>query len=54
MQVLGIDAKSEGINRAVKLIVRSAYGFRSPENQRLRTRGVTNGVTVPDQVGSPH
>jgi transposase len=41
------NAKSEGVNRAVKLAARSAYGFRNPENQRLRTRGVTNKVTVP-------
>ena len=41
------NAKSEGINRAVKLAARNAYGFRNPENQRLRTRCVTNKVTVP-------
>jgi transposase len=41
------NAKSEGINRAVKLAARNAYGFRNPENQRLRTRSVTNKVTVP-------
>ncbi|GGU35590.1 transposase [Lentzea flava] len=41
------NAKSEGINRAVKLAARNAYGFRNPENQRLRTRSVTNNVTVP-------
>jgi transposase len=36
------NAKSEGINRAVKLAARNTYGFRNPENQRLRTRSVTN------------
>jgi transposase len=41
------NAKSEGINRAVKLAARNAYGFRNPENQRLRTRSVTSKVTVP-------
>jgi transposase len=41
------NAKSEGINRAVKLAARNAYGFRNPENQRLRTRSVTNKVTMP-------
>lgn len=41
------NAKSEGINRAVKLVARNAYGFRNPENQRLRTRSVTSKVTVP-------
>lgn len=41
------NAKSEGINRAVKLAARNAYGLRNPENQRLRTRTVTNKVTVP-------
>lgn len=41
------NAKSEGINRAVKLAARNAYGFRNPENQRLRTRTVTNKATVP-------
>lgn len=41
------NARSEGINRAVKLAARNAYGFRNSENQRLRTRCVTNRVTVP-------
>ncbi|MFC0438126.1 transposase [Kutzneria buriramensis] len=44
------NAKSEGINRAVKLAARNAYGFRDPKNQRLRTRSVTSKVTVPGQV----
>jgi len=35
------NAKSEGINRVVKLTARNAYGFRNPDNQRLRTRCVT-------------
>ena len=41
------NVKSEGINYAVKLAVRNAYGFRNPENQRLRARSVTSRVTVP-------
>jgi transposase len=35
------NAKSEGINRVIKLAARNAYGFRNPANQRLRTRCVT-------------
>jgi transposase len=35
------NAASEGTNRVVKLTARCAYGFRNPENQRLRTRCVT-------------
>jgi transposase len=35
------NAASEGINRVVKLAARCAYGFRNPDNQRLRTRCVT-------------
>jgi transposase len=35
------NAKSEGVNRVVKLVARNAYGFRNPTNQRLRTRCVT-------------
>jgi transposase len=35
------NAASEGINRTVKLAARCAYGFRNPDNQRLRTRCVT-------------
>ncbi|MFE4824696.1 ISL3 family transposase [Streptomyces sp. NPDC056704] len=35
------NAKSEGINRVIKLIARNAFGFRNPANQRLRTRCVT-------------
>ena len=31
------NAASEGINRVVKLEARTAYGFRNPANQRLRT-----------------
>ncbi|MFD8001347.1 transposase [Streptomyces mirabilis] len=32
---------SEGTNRVIKTIARDAYGFRSPGNQRLRTRCAT-------------
>jgi hypothetical protein len=32
------NAKSEGINRVIKLEARNAYGFRNPHNQRLRSR----------------
>ncbi|MCH0567526.1 transposase [Streptomyces sp. MUM 2J] len=35
------NAKSEGINRVIKLVGRAAHGFRNPTNQRLRTRCVT-------------
>ncbi|WP_159054720.1 transposase [Streptomyces dysideae] len=35
------NAKSEGINRMIKLAGRPADGFRNPTNQRLRTRCVT-------------
>ncbi|MGW1047121.1 transposase [Streptomyces sp. NPDC002547] len=34
------NAKSEGINRVIKLVARAAFGFRNAENQRLRTRCV--------------
>jgi len=35
------NAKSEGYNRVVKLDARNAFGYRNPENQRLRTRCAT-------------
>jgi transposase len=35
------NAKSEGYNRVVKLDARNAYGYRNPENQRLRSRCAT-------------
>ncbi|MEH0420049.1 ISL3 family transposase [Streptomyces sp. B21-083] len=35
------NAKSEGINRVIKLVARAAFGFRNAANQRLRTRCVT-------------
>ncbi|MGN9841775.1 transposase [Nonomuraea sp. H19] len=35
------NAGSEGTNRAIKTTARDAYGFRNPENQRLRTRCAT-------------
>jgi transposase len=35
------NAGSEGTNRVIKTIGRDAYGFRNPENQRLRTRCAT-------------
>jgi transposase len=35
------NAKSEGVDRVVKLVARNAFGFRNPTNQRLRTRCVT-------------
>ena len=35
------NAGSEGTNRVIKTIARNAYGFRNPENQRLRTRAGT-------------
>jgi transposase len=35
------NAGSEGTNRVIKTVARNAYGFRNPENQRLRTRTAT-------------
>ncbi|WP_166682975.1 transposase [Streptomyces aquilus] len=35
------NARSEGINRVIKLVARNAFGFRNADNQRLRTRYVT-------------
>jgi len=35
------NAGSEGTNRVIKTVARDAYGFRNPENQRLRTRTAT-------------
>lgn len=35
------NAGSEAVNRVVKLAARTAFGFRNPTNQRLRTRCVT-------------
>jgi transposase len=35
------NAGSEGTNRVIKTVGRDAYGFRNPENQRLRTRTAT-------------
>jgi transposase len=35
------NAGSEGTNRVIKTLARDAYGFRNPENQRLRTRTAT-------------
>ncbi|WP_405765026.1 transposase [Streptomyces sp. NBC_01538] len=34
------NAKSEGINRVIKLVARNAFGLRNATNQRLRTRCV--------------
>ena len=48
------NAASEGYNRIVKLDARNAYGYRNPENQRLRTRCATTrrarGCLNPDQL----
>jgi transposase len=48
------NAASEGYNRVVKLDARNAYGYRNPENQRLRTRCATTrrvrGCLNPDQL----
>jgi transposase len=35
------NAGSEGTNRVIKTVARDAYGFRNPQNQRLRTRCAT-------------
>ncbi|MEU0413525.1 transposase [Streptomyces griseorubiginosus] len=32
------NAKSEGINRVIKLVARNAFGFSNAGAQRLRTR----------------
>jgi transposase len=39
------NAGSEGTNRVIKTIARDAYGFRTPANQRLRTRTATTRKT---------
>jgi len=48
------NAASEGYNRVVKLDARNAYGYRNPDNQRLRTRCATTrrarGCLNPDQL----
>ena len=40
------NARSEDTNRVIKTVSRDAYGFRNPENQRLRTR---TAITPPLQ-----
>ncbi|MER6951477.1 transposase [Nonomuraea sp. NPDC000554] len=35
------NAGSEGTNPVIKTVARDAYGFRNPENQRLRARCAT-------------
>lgn len=35
------NAASEGINQLIKTDARSAFGYRNPANQRLRTRCAT-------------
>ncbi|WP_043262654.1 ISL3 family transposase [Streptomyces sp. CT34] len=35
------NAKSEAVNRVIKLVARNAFGFRNADNQRLRTHCVT-------------
>jgi hypothetical protein len=40
------NAGSEGTNRVIKTVARDAYGFRNPENQRLRTRTATTDATA--------
>ncbi|GAB2444019.1 transposase [Streptomyces incanus] len=35
------NAKSEGVNRVIKLVAHATFGLRNAENQRLRTRCVT-------------
>jgi transposase len=39
------NAGSEGTNRVIKTCARDAYGYRNPENQRLRTRCATTRRT---------
>lgn len=53
---LGVsNAKSEGLNRIVKLEARKAYGFRNPVNQRRRVRYATTRTTQhpPHTVTNP-
>ena len=35
------NAGSEATNRVIETVARNAYGFRNPDNQRLRTRAAT-------------
>jgi hypothetical protein len=35
------NAGSEGVNRLIKLDARNAFGYRNPENQRIRARAAT-------------
>jgi len=48
------NAKSEGLNRVIKLDARNAFGYRNRENQRLRSRCATTrrarGVLTPHQL----
>ncbi|WP_240124551.1 transposase [Streptomyces sp. MUM 136J] len=37
------NAKSEGINRVIKLVARNAFGFHNADNQRLRTHCAARG-----------
>ncbi|WP_167627010.1 transposase [Micromonospora cremea] len=39
------NAGSKGTNRVIKTVAGDAYGFRNPNNQRLRTRCVTTRNT---------
>src|SRR5262249_23631015 len=49
---LGVsNAKSEGLNRVLKLEGRKAYGFRNPINQRRRLRYAT--IRQPPTVTTP-
>ncbi len=44
--LLGVsNARSEGLNRTIKLEGRKAYGFRNPANQRRRARYATTRTT---------
>ncbi len=45
------NAGSEGTNRVIKTVARDAYGFRNPENQRLRTRCAT--TRRPEATSTP-
>jgi transposase len=53
--LLGVsNAKSEGLNRTLKLEGRKAYGFRNPTNQRRRLRYATTRTTRrPPNVTTP-
>nr|WP_240742142.1 transposase [Micromonospora zingiberis] len=46
------NAGSEGTNRVIETIAHDAYGFRNPDNQRLRTGGrLRSGLGMARRMG---